>query len=76
VRRLCCDADILPVVFGSDGVVLDVGRAARLATADQRRALAAMYSRCGHPDCHVAYSTAASTTSMTGSPVGSRTSTI
>jgi hypothetical protein len=55
VRRLCCDADIVPVVLGGDGVVLDVGRASRLATCDQRRALAATYARCGHPDCHVAY---------------------
>jgi hypothetical protein len=55
VRRLCCDADIIPVVLGGDGVVLDVGRACRLATVDQRRALAAMYARCGHPDCHVAF---------------------
>jgi hypothetical protein len=55
VRRLCCDADIIPLVLGGDGVPLDVGRACRLATCDQRRALAAMYARCGHPDCHVAF---------------------
>jgi hypothetical protein len=55
VRRLCCDANLTPVVFGGDGAVLDVGRASRLATPDQRRALAAMYSRCGFPDCHVAF---------------------
>jgi hypothetical protein len=55
VRRLCCDADIIPIVLDGDGVVLDVGRACRLATVDQRRALAAMYARCGHPDCHVAF---------------------
>ena len=55
MRRLCCDADLIPVVFGGDGVPLDVGRACRLATADQRRALAAMYARCAHPGCDVAY---------------------
>jgi hypothetical protein len=55
VRRLCCDADVIPVVLGGDGVPLDVGRASRLATADQRRALAAMYARCGYPDCHVSF---------------------
>jgi hypothetical protein len=27
VRRLCCDADIVPAVLGSDGEILDVGRA-------------------------------------------------
>ena len=55
VRRLCCDANILPVVLGGDGVPLDVGRSRRLATADQRRALSVMYSRCGWPGCHVAF---------------------
>ena len=39
VRRLACEADIIPVVLGGDGRVVDVGRARRLATADQRRAL-------------------------------------
>ena len=55
VRRLCCDADIIPVVLGGDGVPLDVGRSRRLATADQRRALAAMYSHCAYPGCHVSF---------------------
>ena len=55
VRRLCCDADIIPVVVGGDGVVLDVGRSRRLATADQRRALAAMYTHCAYPGCHVSF---------------------
>ena len=55
VRRLCCDADIIPVVVGGDGVPLDVGRARRLATADQRRALAAMYTHCAYPGCHVSF---------------------
>ena len=39
VRRWACDAQLLPVVLGGDGVVLDVGRARRLATANQRRAI-------------------------------------
>src|SRR4029077_20482549 len=30
VRRLCCDADIVPVVLGGDGVALDVGRGRRV----------------------------------------------
>jgi hypothetical protein len=55
VRRLCCDAGLIPVVLGGDGVVLDVGRSRRLATAEQRRALAAMYSRCASPGCHVGF---------------------
>ena len=55
VRRLCCDANILPVVLGADGVPLDVGRSRRLATSDQRRALAVMYTRCGWPGCHIGF---------------------
>lgn len=39
IRRLACDADIIPIVLGSAGEVLDVGRAARLFTRGQRRAL-------------------------------------
>ena len=45
-RRLACDAGLLPVVLGGDGVALDVGRSRRLATTAQRRALRAMYDTC------------------------------
>ena len=55
VRRLCCDADIIPIVLDGDGVALDVGRAKRVATRDQRRALRAMYRTCAHPGCMVAF---------------------
>ncbi len=56
MRRLACDAHILPVVLGGDGVVLDVGRSRRLATDDQRRALRAMYRTCGIGTCDVSFS--------------------
>jgi hypothetical protein len=55
VRRMCCDADIIPVVLGGDGAVLDAGRARRVASASQRRALRAMYRTCGFPDCTVRF---------------------
>jgi hypothetical protein len=55
MRRLACDAHILPVVLGGDGVVLDVGRSRRLATDDQRRALRAMYRTCGIGTCDVPF---------------------
>jgi hypothetical protein len=55
VRRLCCEADIIPVVLDGDGVVLDVGRARRVATREQRQALRAMYRTCGHPGCTVGF---------------------
>ena len=56
VRRMCCDADIVPVVLGSNGEVLDVGRTERTANRAQRRALRAMHRTCAHPDCTVGFS--------------------
>jgi hypothetical protein len=56
VRRMCCDADILPIVLNGAGEVLDVGRTQRTATRPQRRALQAMHRSCAHPDCTVAFS--------------------
>ena len=53
VRQLACDADILPVVFGSDGEVLDLGRAVRLFTKKQRRALWHRDKGCTYPGCEV-----------------------
>ncbi len=53
VRRLACDADIIPVDLDGRGVVLDEGRAKRLATPEQRLAIEAMQSTCSHPDCSV-----------------------
>ncbi|MGO1974178.1 MAG: DUF222 domain-containing protein, partial [Propionibacteriaceae bacterium] len=39
VRRLACDADVIPVVLGKDSEVLDVGRTQRLVTSGIRKAL-------------------------------------
>jgi hypothetical protein len=55
VRRLGCDADIIPIVLGSHGEVLDVGREQRLANRAQRRALRAMYRTCAYPGCQVGF---------------------
>ncbi|CAN5830678.1 hypothetical protein BH24ACT5_BH24ACT5_25900 [soil metagenome] len=55
VRRWCCDAEILPIVLGGDGEVLDAGRSTRLANRQQRRALRAMYATCAHPGCRVGF---------------------
>ncbi|WP_353952316.1 DUF222 domain-containing protein [Knoellia sp. S7-12] len=51
VRQMACDADILPVVFGADGEILDVGRAVRLFTKGQRRALWHRDKTCTYPGC-------------------------
>ncbi len=55
LRRLCCDALIIPVVLNADGAAVDVGREQRVATRHQRRALRAMYTTCGHPGCTVRF---------------------
>lgn len=54
-RRIACDAEIIPMVLGSPGVPLDVGRSRRLATAHQRRALEGVHITCAMPDCTVAF---------------------
>ncbi|MFC7483756.1 DUF222 domain-containing protein [Luedemannella flava] len=51
VRRMACDAMILPAVLGGDGQVLDVGRARRLFTGATRRALAIRDQGCAFPGC-------------------------
>lgn len=56
VRRLCCDAEIIPTVLGSDGAVLDQGRSVRTASRDQRRALRSMHRTCAHPRCTMPFS--------------------
>jgi hypothetical protein len=56
VRRLCCDAEVLPMVLDGDGVVVDQGRSRRTVTREQRRRLRAMHRTCAHPDCAVGYS--------------------
>ena len=55
VRQMACEAEIIPVLLGSDGRALDIGRAARLATEPQRQALRAMHRTCIHPDYAVPF---------------------
>lgn len=56
MRRLCCDAEIVPTVLGGNGRVLDHGRSRRTASPEQRQALRAMHRGCAHPDCNVGFS--------------------
>ena len=55
IRRLCCEAAIIPIVLGADGETLAVGREQRVANRAQRRALRAMYRTCAHPHCDIAF---------------------
>ena len=51
VRRLACDAEIIPGVLGAHGEILDVGRARRLVTAAIWLALLLRDRHCGFPGC-------------------------
>jgi uncharacterized protein DUF222/HNH endonuclease len=51
VRRMACDAKILPVVLGGAGQVLDAGRTRRTATGPLRRALHIRDQGCTFPGC-------------------------
>jgi hypothetical protein len=55
VRRLACEADLVPIVLNGAGETLDVGREQRLANRAQRRALRAMYRCCAFPGCAVKF---------------------
>jgi hypothetical protein len=50
-RRLAADANIIPVVLGTESERLDMGREARLATEAQRRALELRDRGCIWPTC-------------------------
>ena len=51
VRRLACDALIIPTVLGSAGEVLDLGQQVRLFTAAQARRLWLRDRHCTYPGC-------------------------
>ncbi len=53
VRRMACDAGILPVVLGARGEILDVGRVERLFTPAQVRALWLRDRHCTFPGCRI-----------------------
>jgi Domain of unknown function (DUF222)/HNH endonuclease len=51
-RMLLCDCGVIPVVLGSEGQPVDVGRIKRTATPGQRKAVAARDRACAHPGCN------------------------
>ncbi|MCZ9880541.1 HNH endonuclease signature motif containing protein [Arthrobacter sp. B2a2-09] len=51
LRKLACDADIIPVVLGGEGQVLDIGRASRVFPAHLRKAITARDKGCAFPGC-------------------------
>ena len=53
VRRLACTAKIIPVVLSGTSEILDMGRARRLFTRAQRKALRLLHQRCRARGCRV-----------------------
>ncbi|MEV7133553.1 DUF222 domain-containing protein [Arthrobacter sp. NPDC093128] len=53
VRKIACDADIIPVVLGSEGRILDIGRAARIFPPHIRKAITARDQGCAFPGCTI-----------------------
>jgi hypothetical protein len=53
LRRLACNAQILPAVLGGRSEVLDLGRAQRLYSSGQRKALRLRDRRCRAEGCTV-----------------------
>ncbi|MGD8202256.1 DUF222 domain-containing protein [Ornithinimicrobium sp. W1679] len=53
IRRLACEADIIPMVLGGASEVLDQGRSKRLVTPGQRIRLAVRDGGCTIPGCTV-----------------------
>ncbi|HEY6800958.1 MAG TPA: DUF222 domain-containing protein [Agromyces sp.] len=51
MRQMAASAGLIPIVFGGEGEVLDVGREKRLFTRAQRLALAERDGGCAHPAC-------------------------
>ncbi|MCB5280866.1 DUF222 domain-containing protein [Arthrobacter sp. AL08] len=52
-RKIACDADIIPVLLGSEGRVLDIGRATRVFPPHIRKALIARDQGCAFPGCTI-----------------------
>jgi hypothetical protein len=51
LRRIACDANIIPVVLGSAGQPLDIGRSTRIVPQGLRRALILRDQGCAFPGC-------------------------
>ncbi|HEY3574831.1 MAG TPA: DUF222 domain-containing protein [Arthrobacter sp.] len=53
IRKIACDADIIPVVLGSQGRILDIGRASRVFPPHIRKAITARDQGCAFPGCTI-----------------------
>ena len=53
IRRLACTANIIPVVLGGNGEILDLGRTRRLYSPGQRKALRLRDQQCRAEGCTI-----------------------
>jgi hypothetical protein len=53
IRKIACDADIIPIVLGSQGRILDIGRASRVFPPHIRKAITARDQGCAFPGCTI-----------------------
>ena len=53
VRKIACDADIIPILLGSEGRILDIGRTSRVFPPHIRKALTARDQGCAFPGCTI-----------------------
>ncbi len=53
VRKIACDADVIPVLLGGQGRILDIGRASRVFPPHLRKALTARDRGCAFPQCTI-----------------------
>ncbi|MFK4641038.1 hypothetical protein ABIA52_003927 [Paenarthrobacter histidinolovorans] len=51
IRKIACDAEILPVLLGTDSQILDIGRTTRIFPPHIRKAITARDGGCAFPDC-------------------------
>ena len=53
VRKIACDADIIPIVLGGKGRILDIGRTSRVFPPHIRKAITARDGGCAFPQCTI-----------------------
>jgi hypothetical protein len=53
IRKIACDADIIPVLLGSQGRILDIGRTSRIFPPHLRKAITARDQGCAFPGCTI-----------------------
>ncbi|WP_427132458.1 DUF222 domain-containing protein [Pseudarthrobacter sp. S9] len=51
VRKIACDADIIPVLLGGERQILDIGRTSRIFPPHIRKAITARDQGCAFPGC-------------------------